>query len=387
MVDVQAFDMDTLMQEASARSNGLSDFGDVHFRPALSIMLQSLEKEARLSSTGRHLIRQRLVELLSNRLKVEDYCKRNPEILDEVVAEPVVIVGLPRTGTTLLQRILATDPRFYSLAWWESRHPVPVSLIEAGKADPRIESARVEVASMIEAMPELLSIHPLDAEEADEEVMLMEQSFHGAMDAYVHIPAYADWREQQDQVPSYAYLKKLLQFLQWQKKRRGIMAERWVLKTPHHLYAMQALLAVFPDAKVIQTHRDPLQTIPSLASFVHTLWRIYSDHADAREAGRQWNGQFARGLRRTMALRDGLDGDVFHDVRFADTVSRPMEVVRDIYRFLKMPLNVEVEEGMQRWLARNGREKRAPHDYTAARYGLSDEQLSQDYAEYRARYL
>ncbi|RJF92553.1 sulfotransferase family protein [Noviherbaspirillum saxi] len=387
MTDNRKFDMNVLMMQATAHSGGLSDFGDAHFRPALHMMLASLDRDARLSEQGRSLLQQRLVELLSNRLQVEAYCKRHPDILDEVIVQPVVIVGLPRTGTTLLQRILARDPRFYSLAWWESRHPVPQSEVAPDSPDPRIAQARAEVEMMIAAMPQLLSIHPLDAEQADEEVMLMEHTFFGAMDAYANVSSYTAWREGQDYAPAYTYLKKLLQFMQWQKKRRGMHAERWVLKTPHHLHAMPALFKLFPDVRVIQTHRDPLQTIPSLASFVHTLWRIYSDHADAATAGQQWNRQFARSLRHTMQFRDALPEPRFFDVAYIDTVKQPMDVVRAIYAFLGMPLTDGVEALMRQWLTHNARDQRAPHDYSVAQFGLSNAQLEQDYLEYRARYL
>ncbi|HYD62062.1 MAG TPA: sulfotransferase [Noviherbaspirillum sp.] len=377
------FDIDTLLVQASAQCGGLKDFGDDSFRPALQALLTALDGEAKLSPMGRQLLRQRIVEMLVNRLRVEDYCKRNPEILDEEIAQPVVIVGLPRTGTTLLQRILACDPRFYSLAWWESRYPVP----PADGNDTRIAEAKVDVRMMIEAMPQLLSIHPLDAEQADEEVMLMEHSFYGAMEAYAHIPAYVAWREAQDKAPAYRYLKKLLQFVQWQKKQRGIQAQRWILKTPHHLHAMDALFAVFSDVRVIQTHRDPLQTVPSLASFVHTLWRIYSEQADAGAVGRQWNHQFAHSLRSTMQFRERLQEQRFLDVQFIDTVRQPMEVVREIYAFLDVPLDASVERAMQQWLQQNGRDRRAVHGYTAEQFGLSEVQLRRDYAAYRERYI
>lgn len=377
------FDAKELLAQASWQSGGLTDFGDESFRPALHALLKSLDEEARLSATGRRLLRERIVELLVNRLRVEDFCKRIPAILEERIEQPLVIVGLPRTGTTLLQRVLSCDPRFYPMLWWESRHPVPP--VEG--PDARIERARQEVQALVEAMPQLLAIHPLDAEQADEEVMLMEHSFYAAMDAFASVPGYMAWQEQQSHRPAYAYLKKLLQFLQWQKRQRGVTAERWVLKTPNHLLTMRALFEVFPDATVIQTHRDPLQTIPSLCSFVHTLWRIYSDRADPAEAGRHWSAKMARALNSAMSVREHVPAERFCDVRFSDTVNRPMEVIESIYAFIGMPLTSEVKQAMQAWLAENRRDKRAAHDYSAAQFGLSDEQLERDFARYRERWV
>ncbi|MGH8808142.1 MAG: sulfotransferase family protein [Noviherbaspirillum sp.] len=381
------FEADALLLEASQRSGGLTDFGDESFRPALQAMLKSLNEEAKLSDTGRHLLRQRIVELLSNRLQVEDYCKRYPSILEESIEKPIVIVGLPRTGTTLLQRVLSCDPRFYPMLWWESRHPVPLADAVPGQADPRIDLARQEVRMMVEAMPQLLTIHPLDAEQADEEVMLMEHSFYAAMDAFADVPGYMAWQARQDHTPAYAYLKKLLQFLQWQKRQRGVTAERWVLKTPNHLHTMAALFKVFPDAQVIQTHRDPLQTIPSLCSFIHTLWAIYSDQADAAAVGRHWSAKMANALSSATSVRDRMPSGHFHDVWFRDTVSRPMEVIKAIYGFIGMPLTDVAERAMQQWLADNRRDKRATHEYSAAQFGLSEEQLMEAFSEYRQRYV
>jgi len=381
------FDFDKLLAEASRRSGGLMDFGDARLLAALPPLLRSLDREAGLSSTGRHLLQQRILELLVNRLRVEDHCRRDPSILQERVERPVVIVGLPRTGTTLLQRVLACDPRLYSMLWWESRHPVPTTDAVPGGPEPRIALARAEVRMMIEAMPQLLAIHPLDAEQADEEVMLMEHSFHASFDAFANVPGYMAWQAAQDHAPAYAYLKKLLQFLQWQKRQRGVRAQRWVLKTPNHLPTLAALFQVFPDATVIQCHRDPLQTVPSLCSFIHTLWRIYGERVDPRVVGAQWSAKMARALHSAMAVRDSLPPESFHDVWFGDTVSRPMEVVEAIYAAIGMPLTPDVVQRMQQWLTANRREQRAAHDYTAAQFGLSDAQLERDFAAYRQRYV
>jgi hypothetical protein len=273
------------------------------------------------------------------------------------------------------------------MLWWESRHPVPLAGATPGQPDPRIERAKAEVRMMVEAMPQLLAIHPLDAEQADEEVMLMEHSFYAAMDAFADVPGYMAWQEQQDHTPAYAYLKKLLQFLQWQKRQRDMPAERWVLKTPNHLPTMDALFKVFPDAQVIQTHRDPLQTVPSLCSFIHTLWGIYSDRVDAAAVGRHWSAKMAKALNSAMAVRERIPSGRFHDVWFSDTVSRPMDVVKAIYTFIGMPLTDEAEQAMQQWLAGNRRDKRAFHEYSAVQFGLSQEQLKADFAAYRQRYV
>ena len=385
MSTAPTFDPDALMEAASQQA-ALTDFGDPSFRKALEVLCDSLEREAKLSALGRQLLHGKFVELLVNRLRIEKYFKYHPEIEQEVLAAPVVIVGLPRTGTTLLQRLLACDSRFYSMPWWESRYPVPFPGESLQAPEQRIERARGEVKVMVEAMPKLLSIHPMNADEADEEVMLMEHSFMAAFNAYAHVPSYMDWLHATDEKPAYDYLKRLLQFLQWQKRQRGIAAQRWVLKAPHHLLRMRLLLREFPGARVIQTHRDPVDTIPSIASFIDTLWHIYGAEVDPAAAGHEWSALMARAFKATMQVRD-QQPEAFLDVRFQDTVKRPFEVIRAIYDFIGMKLTQDAEQAMQRWMETNRRDTRASHEYASEHFGLTADQIKRDFAEYRKRHI
>ncbi|MDF3932875.1 sulfotransferase family protein [Pseudomonas citronellolis] len=382
------FSPNQLLAEASARADGLDDFGPGDFREALRVLAEALENEARLSERGRVLLREKLLAQLVNRLVIEDHCKRYPEILEQRIDDPLVIVGLPRTGTTLLQRTLAVDPQFSKAQWWETRYPAPLPGEAIERPSQRIERARAEVAGMIEFLPQLLAIHPLDAEQADEEFMLMEHSFLCAMDSYVNVPSYTAWLDRQDQAQVYRYLKKTLQFLQWQQARRGVASgRRWLLKSPQHLHTLELLFEVFPGAQVVLTHREPGKTIPSLASFIHTLWQLYSDQADPEVVGEQWNRRMARALRHAMAVRADIPAGRFLDVRFEDTLGDPLGVVEAIYRFAGLDLGPAQREAMARWLADNGREKRAAHQYQPERFGLSEALLRRDYAEYRARHI
>ena len=376
-----------LMAVASERMGGLTDFGDSTFRPALDRMLQAIREEAQMSESGQALFAQRVLESLANRLTLEDYCARHPEILAERIDRPVVIVGLPRTGTTMLHRVLARDPRFHTMAWWEARFPSPLSEDDVVDLTRRIEMAKAEVKAMIAAVPEVLAMHPLDAELPDEEVLLMEHAFMSAIDSYGNVPGYMEWLWQQDQTPAYTYLRKQLQFLQWQKRQRGITAERWLLKAPHHTHLMPTLFKVFPDVKVIQTHRDPLQTIPSMGSFAYTLWRIFSDKAEPAQAGRQWSDKFARGMRNAMAFRETVPSDRFMDVWYLDAVARSMDVVERVYPFIGMALDDATRQRMQQWMSTSSRENRPSHEYSIERMGLSEEQLKRDFAAYRERHV
>ena len=340
-----------------------------------------------MTPTGQQLFARRVLDSLVNRLALEDYCARHPEIEAERIERPAFIVGLPRTGTTMLHRILARDPRFYTSAWWEVRFPSPLSDDDLRYPSHRIEMAKAEVKAMIDAVPEVLAMHPLDAELPDEEVILMEHAFMSAFDSYGNVPGYMEWLWQQDQTAAYEYLRKQLKFLQWQKRQRGITAERWLLKAPHHTHLMPTLFKVFPDAKVIQTHRDPLQTIPSMGSFAYTLWRIFSDSAEPAQAGRQWSAKFARGMRNAMSFRDSMPSDRFMDVWYLDAVARSMEVAERVYPFLDMSLDEATRLRMEAWLQSSDREKRPSHDYSVAAMGLSEDQLKEDFSAYRERYV
>ncbi|TXH05910.1 MAG: sulfotransferase [Nevskiaceae bacterium] len=381
-----ALEPQALEAAALAQAGGLKNFGDLSYRQALAVLCDSLNREAKLSDFGRGLLEHKFVELLVNRLRIEEFFRLHPEIDHEVIAPPIVIVGLPRTGTTLLQRVLSCDPNLYSMHWWESRYPVPFPGEDLKNPVERIERARGEVRVMVDAMPKLMAIHPMDADQADEEVMLMEHSFMAAFNAYAHVPGYMNWLHGSDEKPAYDYLQRVLKFLQWQKRQRGIVAQRWVLKAPHHLLRMALLLREFPGAQVIQTHRDPVDTIPSIASFIDTLWRIYSAEADATAAGREWNDLMARAFHHTMAVRDKNPAPFF-DVRFIDTVKKPFEVVKAIYAHTGMTLTPEAERAMQAWMEINRRDKREAHDYHAADFGLSEAQLKRDFADYRQQYI
>ena len=387
-VQEQAFELDVESILAEARDKtGLDDFGDDSFREPMERLLRSLEEEAALSPTGRAMQRARVVGLLVNRLRAEDHFKRFPEILEEEIREPLVIVGLARTGTTMLHRMIAADPRIISLLWWESRNPAPFPELGDDGRDPRIVDAEAEVAAMIEGAPDLVAMHPIEAEQPDEEIMLLEHSFFSTNpEAFVNVPSFGAWLDEQDQTPGYVYLEKLLQLLQWQKKRTGSAGERWVLKTPHHLGFVDLLFKVFPDVRIIQTHRDPVQTIPSLASLIHAIRILGSDEADPRVAGRQWSDRMSRALHRCMEVREANE-DRFIDIWFQDAMRDPLAQIRRIYDFADMELTAEAEARMRQWTVDNARDKRVAHSYTLEQFGLSEDGVRRDFAAYRERFI
>lgn len=382
-----SLDPESLIEEA-IQETGLSDFGDELFREPLRILTKSLDSESRLSPVGRLTQRQRLVGSLAARLRMQDYLKRYPEIRDIEITNPVVIVGFPRTGTTMLQRILANDSRFFAAYWYEVRFPSPFPGWDFDGPDPRIPAAEAEVEAYIKAVPDLAAMHPFTATGADEEVLLLEHCFYSTMPLFLaSVPSFQRWEESTDQTPGYEYLKTALQFLQWQKQRKGhTEGQRWVLKAPHHLHYPDLLLKVFPDAQIIQTHRDPVETIPSMCSFQFALRKLASDEADPVTVGREMGPKWRTAIRRTMQVRD-QHPDRFHDVWYRDTVSQPMAVVERLYDYLDMPLTDSVRQAMEKWREDNRRDNRAPHRYTPEQFGFTEDSLKQDFHEYRERFI
>ncbi len=381
------FDESSVLSEASRREGGLDDFGDPAFREPLRRLLAALEGEAALHAQGRAAQLERIVGLLANRLRTEEAIRTHPEILDERIEDPIVIVGLMRTGTTMLHRMTASDPRLFALRWYESRHPAPFRGVDPAGVDPRILDAEREVEAMLGASPELIAAHPMDAHAPDEEIMLVEHSFLSTNPyAFCNIPGFARWREEQDPAPAYRLLLRLLRFLQWQKRRRGEDAARWILKTPFHLLHMDQLLESFPTARVVWTHREPSQCVPSFASLIHTLRAAGSDRVDAHEVGRQWSELFARAIERSLDARESCE-ERFLDVDYRELVADPLEQVERIYAFAGLTLPETVRERMREWAQENARDKRPVHRYTLERFGYDEEGLHRDFERYRDRFI
>ena len=388
VADPSSLDPLDLLAEARDRA-GLADFGDESFLVALRVLLGSLDREANLNAVGRGTQHARIVDSLVTRLMSEDFIRRHPEILDEDLGEPVVIVGLARTGTTRLHRLLGSGPAFEVARWWEVRYPAPFPGSDWRRDDPRVAAAHAEVKATLEAVPVLASIHPWDAEGADEEVMLVEHSFMSWVpESGAHVPGYSAWLDGQDFVPVYRHLERLLKFIQWQKQQAGRRGgRRWILKAPFHLGFIDELFAVFPGARVIQTHRDPVETIPSTASFFRALHELNTDQVDAKAVGEVVRRRFGGGLHHCMRARDRYAPERFLDVDYRDANRDALAEARRVYEWLGEPLTDEALQAMQRWLAENAREKRAPHDYTLEEFGFTRKSLEEEFAEYRERFV
>ena len=367
---------------AARRESGLHFLEDESFREPLRRLLWSLEEEAHLHPLGRLLLRQSLVRALVNRLRLEELCDRHPEIRAMPVREPVFVVGLQRTGTTLLHRLLTCEPALRPLLSWEALNPAPFpgAAARVGR-DPRMRLAETAERGLRYLAPEFFAIHPVEAHAPEEDVLLLDLSFMSpTADATLAVRLYSTWLRNTDQRPAYQIFRRAIQLLLWQRPGR------WLGKTPHHLENLDALLDVFEGAKVIQTHRDPLRVVPSYASMMAHGRAIFSYRVDARKVGSQLATRAIRSVTRAMAVRERAASGAFLDVAYPDLLADPLKVIRRIYDFIGLALGPETEASMQRWLAENPQNKRGVHRYRLEDFGLDRAQLERSFAPYRERF-
>jgi hypothetical protein len=360
-----ALDERSLCRRAT-RETRLDDFGDDGFREPFGILLRALEDEARLSLLGRFIARSDLTRLLVNRLWMVNARQRHPEIAAGRVDRPLFIVGLPRTGTTILHELLAEDPRNRVPMTWEVQHVHPPPERASYETDPRIEAVEKHLAGVDRLIPNFKQMHPMGARLPQECVALTAHDFASMMFTTTHrLLTYQAWLERADLRWVYASHRRQLQYLQWR-----CPAERWVLKSPGHLWALDALLAEYPDACIVQTHRDPLRVIASLASLVTLLRGMASDEVDRAAIGVEWTELLARGLAHTTAVRRRLGTERVFDMHFTEFIRDEIAMVRRIYAHAGWELTADAEARMRRFLAANPKDKHGAHRYTLADAGL-----------------
>lgn len=383
------FDAEALMGAASA-ATGLSDFGDPVFLEPLEIYLKSLDTQAKLSDQGRVGMSERVKGSLVQRLMVEEWIRKYPEILDEKIERPLVIVGLPRTGTTMLYRMLSVTEGFSAPLHYEAAQPAPPFDWDFRfETDERVPQAEAAIKVMMELAPELGSIYPYEAMAPEEDIYLSQFSFRStSMQSSARVPDYEIWLRSADRAPTYRCLRRMLQLLQWQRRKTDPSYDpgRWLLKTPDHIHGVDALLGEFPRAQIIQTHRDPLETIPSICSFIRALHSMSTEEVDSLGIGESWSTMFAQSMIRTIDIRDRKP-DCFHDVWYKDTVGHPRQVAESIFDFIGMPFDEKTWAEMEKWREANRREARPSHKYTLEEFGLSEEGITELFKAYRQRFI
>lgn len=367
--------------EAARQATGLADFGDPGFREGLRVLLETYEKTAGFHDKGRRRYWRRVVQLLSTRLRVEEAFKRNPEIRARRIRSPIYLTGLPRTGTSALFNLLAIDPAARPLLLWEGIFPDPLESPEPGKPDPRYLAIKAQYERFRARDPDFSRIHFVSADTPEECVLLLSHDFCDAqMGIEVMMEPYASWFQAQDLRRPYAYYRELLKVLDWQRP-----GERWLLKSPAHLWALDVLVEMFPDACIVLTHRNPLEAIASACSLTDTLMAVRASH-DRRALGPAVLEYYARSLERGLSARDAGDPARFADVDYRTFVDDPLAAVRGIYTRFALPLPRTVEDAMRAHVRANPQGKHGAHEYALEEYGLSPEAVKARLAPYIERF-
>lgn len=376
-------DVDALLTAARDKA-GLDDLGDERFLEPLEVLVTSLRDEARLSELGVELTRRRLTALLVDRLRLRDLQRRHPEILDVEPRVAAVICGLPRTGSTLLHRLLSSSPRLTSTLSWETSYPIPFPG-ESPAAEERKHRAQRRMELFLEHAPEFADIHDVAWDAPEEDVILVDRSFVSmSFDSFYWVPTYGDWLRDADQSWAYEELRQWLQVLQWQDPDRE--RQRWVLKSPHHLTAIETVLDAFEDSRIVMTHRTPVDAVPSYASMVAAMSSQHSDAVEPTALGPYWSARFATSLGQFAEVRRARP-ERFVDVRFRDAVREPVARALTVLRALGLEPDRDDEVAFTGYVERDREQRDARHEYTAAEFGLSEQELAEKFGDYIEEYV
>jgi len=396
-------DKDDLIRRAR-KITGLEDFGIDFNEEPLEKLLHSVHEEAELHPAGRFITRERLVNLLAIRLRAEYFFKKYPGILDQDLYPAWIIVGLQRTGTTKLQRLLAVDPDHRVIPGWEAINPVPIDLklydlshaspsprppgpssprppspeIYPHPADQRISIANTSVKALRYMSPVFFAIHPIDAMQPEEDILLLDVSFMSTTpEAMMHVPSYAAWLEHADQSQAYAYAVKLLKFMQWIRP-----AKRWMLKTPHHLEFPGLIEKHFGEVHFLWPHRDLMESIPSFLSMVTYNRMIFSNRVDERQVADHWVRKIGYMLDKAIdyRLKDGNEAK-FTDICYENLVSDPVIELEKIYR-LNGGLTHEMTKQFRYHETAHPHRKHGIHQYSMADFGLTEAGIANQTAHY-----
>ncbi len=377
-------DRETLLQLARDRA-GLDDFGDLWFLEPMDRMIEASNREGRLTPAGHGAQTETIVKGLVSRLRLIEDIKRHPEILEEKVEVAGIILGLPRTGSTIFQRLLASAPGMTGLRWYEAQNYAPFPGEEPGNPAERRAYAQQMIDGWLNLSPELASIHPLDPEAPDEEILILGQLFVSTMvEGMNFVPSFASWLNDFDQRRGHEDLKVILKYLQWQDPaRRG---RKWILKSPSNLPYTEVAAEAFPDAVLIMTHRDPVQTVPSYVSMQAALYKLSATVSD-REVGEFWFPRLVEWMQRFEEARARIGEDRFIDIDYREVGRNPMAQAERVLARFGIPVDAAVEETLSEFLAGNKREQRPMHDYSLERFGLDEEAIKREFASYRTRYI
>lgn len=370
------------LEDGARAATGLEDFGSPYYREGLERIVEALNAEADLNEIGRVIQHATISNALIQRLKVEDTYAQHPEIDEQVVGGPVFVIGLPRTGTTALSQLVAADPQFRSLRMWESQAPTPPPESATQHDDPRIAQAEAGLKMLDDMFPLMKTLYNSEATAPTECQDLMGMSFRTFhFDGAVRAPAYLAWLMDCDMGETYVFHRRVLKLLQWH-----CPPNLWHLKTPVHMFAFDALVEAYPNAKFLWSHRDPAKVMGSVCSLIHYVRSWSSDRDDAHELGTEQVDSWAEAVRRSMDFRRRVGDDRFADVSFSDLQTDPVTTVQNSYQSLGLTFTDASLAAVQQWAQGHRPGSRGAHDYDLTDYGLTPEGVRERFADYLATY-
>ena len=367
--------VDELHDEAT-RATGLTDFGDPAYRPALEALHAAFGAEADLTAAGRRFARGAMVGALTNRLTIQRELSAEPDIARRAVGPAIVVLGLPRSGTTLLQNLLALDPANRSLRQWEASTPAPPPLVGAESTDPRVRASERVTWLLDHIAPAARVLHPTGPRLPTECVTLFANSFASLeLSAIYQVPSYTDWVLSADMRPHYAYYATQLRLLAWHDHR-----ERWSLKSPAHLFWVDELVQALPEARIVALHRNPAEVLGSFCSLASVMAATNARVVDRDAIGTFWVKTWAGGVARAEQARRGPAGSRVRDLRYADLVADPVGAVAGLYQSWDFQLSDSFVAAMRDYLGRNPQHRGGAHRYSLTDFGWSGDAVQDIFA-------
>lgn len=366
--------------ERAQKVVGFSDFGDWSFREPLDVLLKAYEEEADLSAFGRIAVGWDTLRFLTNLLRLREVEKRAQAIQKEPIDRPVFILGLPRSGTTFLHNLLAEDPANLVLRAWQAIYPYPLRGSSATENDPRPDIVAREFANFLRFVPELPSLHPLDANAAQECIEITGHVMRSLrFDTTHYVPSYQEWFDGAGHLDAYRFHKRFLQHLQHHNGHGN-----WVLKSPDHIYTLDALLQVYPDARFVFVHRDPMRVMASVARLTELLRGPFARRVDRFQIGRQVTDRWVRGSQLLVQASDRFRhfSECIYHVRYKDLISEPLNIIEDMYRHFGRTLDDGAEIAMRAALATRPRGGYGENYYRLEDYGLDSALERRRFAHY-----
>jgi hypothetical protein len=373
--------VDQLVETAIARAES-DDFGGDTWREGLDVLVDSLIAESALNELGESVMIDQIVGLLVNRLEVEQLYARYPEIDEQEIVAPLFGLGLPRTGSTALSFLLASDTARRSLRTWEAAKPCPPPETATEYTDPRIAETQVGIDMTNEMFPGFVGMLPTSATGPQECILLMALDFRSQLfEGMARIPAYSSWLLSCDMEPAYRYHRRVLQLLQWR-----CPPERWWLKTPAHMHSIDALDRVYPDARFVMTHRDVGKVLPSVCALFEAFSNVLTEHPDLMAIGTHNCELWRYSLQRLIEFRDSGNESRFFDISFAAVQRDPINAVAQLYAQLGDDLSGDARRRMQDWWLESSKERSGPHTYKAETFGLHPADIREQFAFYYERF-